>query len=221
MTHPEQIVEILRTRIVGLDVPAGMPLREESLSRELAASRRTVRDALIQLERAGLVDRERNRGARVRSFTAADVADLYQARRAWETFGAAHTGSAPPEATAAVETAFDVLAEVAHTAPDSVRHAELDMAFHAAVAALAQSPRLDRAFGDLREEMTFAIRILQRDEAVSPMRIEADLDEHRAIADAIRDGDAGAAVAAVEAHIRANRARLVRLAQGAAVPVAR
>ena len=218
MTRPEQIVEVLRSRILGLSYPAGAPLREEALAHELGASRRTIRDALITLASSGLVEREPHRGARVRQFQAADVADLYQARRACEGFGAQHAASAPPEATAAVARAFDGLLEVAQASPDSAEHAERDMAFHAAVAALAGSHRLDRAFATLTEEMTFAIRILQRQESESRRDVEDDIAEHRAIAEAIAAGDSAAAIAAVEAHIRVNRARLVLLARQANAP---
>lgn len=218
MTRPEKIVEILRSRILGLEYPAGTPLREEALSRELTASRRTIRDALISLAAAGLVEREPNRGARVRRFQPADVADLYQARRAWETFGAAHADSTSRDAAHTVADAFVTLLTVARERPDSAEHAESDMAFHAAVAALAGSPRLDRAFAALSEEMTFAIRILQRQESGSPRDVEQDIAEHRAIADAVAARDSAAATAAVEAHIRVNRARLVSLAAQASAP---
>lgn len=212
MTRPEEIIEVLRTRILDLAYPPLTPLREESLARELHVSRRTVRDALIALASAGLVDREPHRGARVRGFTAVDIADLYQARRAWETFGAAHADSAAAEGRHAVAAAYAALAEVARDRPDSADHAAMDMAFHARVAALAESPRIDRAFATVAEEMRYAIRLLQRQEAASAHDVEADLAEHRAIADAVAARDAAAAVAAVEAHIRTNRARLMLIA---------
>ena len=218
MARPGEIAEILRGRILDLSYRPGTPLREEALSRELAASRRTVRDALISLAATGLVDREPNRGARVRRFRPADIADLYQARRAWETFGAAHAGDASLEGMDAVTRACADLVDAARSRPDSAEHARRDMQFHAAVAALAGSPRLDRAFAALSEEMTFAIRILQRHEAESPRDVDDDLAQHRAIADAVAGRDAGRAVAAVEEHIRINRARLVALAGQPSAP---
>lgn len=218
MTRPEDIVGVLRSRILDLEYPAGTPLREEALAHEMAASRRTVRDALIALAASGLVEREPNRGARVRRFVPSDVADLYQARRAWETFGAAHAHSAHPEDAAVVARAFVDLLAIAQRDPDSTEHAERDMAFHSAVAALAGSPRLDRAFAALTEEMTFAIRILQRHEAGSPRGYEEDISEHRAIADAVSARDSAAAIAAVEQHIRTNRARLVSVADQPSAP---
>lgn len=218
MTRPEEIVAVLRARILDLEYAAGAPLREEALSRELGASRRTVRDALITLAGSGLVDREPNRGGRVRQFTAADIDDLYQARRAWETFGAAHAGEAEQDGLAAVRSAFTVLEDVARHRPDSAEHAERDMAFHRAVAALAGSPRLDRAVEALTEEMTLAIRILQRAETESALDVEEDLAQHRAIADAVERRDPAGATAAVEQHIVTNRARLLAIAGQAVEP---
>jgi DNA-binding GntR family transcriptional regulator len=218
MVRPDDIVTVLRSRILGLEYGSGTPLREEALAQEFGASRRTARDALITLAAWGLVDREPHRGAHVRTFRPGDVADLYQARRAWETFGASHAATAPPESTHAVTSAYTALVEITRDRPDSTAHAEADMAFHARVAALAQSPRLDRAFSTLGEEMTLAIRILQRDETRSPGDVEADIAEHRAIVDAVAAGDPRAAVTAVEKHIRTNRARLVSLATQLSTP---
>ncbi|MEH3078581.1 MAG: GntR family transcriptional regulator [Quadrisphaera sp.] len=218
MTSPDEIVAVLRARILDLEYPVGAPLREEALSRELGASRRTVREALISLSRSGLVDHVPNRGGRVRRFTAADIADLYQARRAWEAFGAAQAGGAEQGALAAVGEAFAALEQVVRTRADTAEHAERDMAFHRTVAALAGSPRLDRAFAVLTEEMLLAIRILQRAETESALDVEEDLAQHRAIAEAVARRDAASAVAAVEEHIRTNRARLLAIADQPVAP---
>ena len=54
----------------------GEPLREESLAKLHNASRHHVRSALMILERAGTVVRERNKGARVRAYSAREVRQL-------------------------------------------------------------------------------------------------------------------------------------------------
>src|SRR5512133_2531147 len=67
---------------------AGALLRAEPLAERLQTSRTPVREALILLAREGLVDIEPRRGAVVRQFDAADLADLYDVRALIEPYAA-------------------------------------------------------------------------------------------------------------------------------------
>ena len=58
----------------------GQKLPEEELAERFSASRHQVREGLARLERIGIVTRERNRGASVRSFTAEEVRQIYEVR---------------------------------------------------------------------------------------------------------------------------------------------
>lgn len=58
----------------------GARLTEDSLLARFAVTRHSVRQALVQLERMGVVIRERNKGATVRSLTAQEVQDIYAVR---------------------------------------------------------------------------------------------------------------------------------------------
>jgi DNA-binding GntR family transcriptional regulator len=81
--------EILR-KIVAGEYPPGQRLIEESLAREHDVSRTPVREVLALLEGDGLVKRVRNRGAQVMSFTADDIEEIYEIRKALECHCAAH-----------------------------------------------------------------------------------------------------------------------------------
>lgn len=56
----DDVAEVIRTAIFSGQYPPGTPLREMHLARELAVSQKTVRDALVKLERYGLVVRVPN-----------------------------------------------------------------------------------------------------------------------------------------------------------------
>lgn len=63
-------------------------LVEDDLIARFNATRHAVRRALDELEREGLVQRQPNRGARVRDYTRKEIEDLYQIRIALEELAA-------------------------------------------------------------------------------------------------------------------------------------
>lgn len=71
-------------KIVSGKIPAGQRLAEERLGREYHVSRTPIRETLFALERDGLIERSHNCGARVLAFTADDVEQIYEIRRALE-----------------------------------------------------------------------------------------------------------------------------------------
>lgn len=65
--------------IFGRFAPASR-LVEDVLMERYATTRHAVRQALVQLEQAGIVRREKNIGATVRSYTPGEVQDVYEVR---------------------------------------------------------------------------------------------------------------------------------------------
>jgi DNA-binding GntR family transcriptional regulator len=90
---PIQIRDRLRREIFEGVHPPGAPLRELKLANELGVSQATVRDALQQLEAAGLVTRQRNVGTTVTRLTPREVRErvglraLLEVRAAEEAAG--------------------------------------------------------------------------------------------------------------------------------------
>src|SRR3954463_12782659 len=80
VTNTVRARDELREAILAGTLPPGARLRAEPLAERLQTSRTPVREALILLAREGLVDIEPRRGAVVRQFDAADLADLYDGR---------------------------------------------------------------------------------------------------------------------------------------------
>jgi len=74
-------------KIVSGKIPPGQRLREERLGHAYHVSRTPIREALFALERDGLIERAHHCGARVLSFTADDVEQIYEIRRALECLG--------------------------------------------------------------------------------------------------------------------------------------
>ena len=79
-TLEEKIARSIEYDIIFGRLKPGQRLLEENIAEQLSASRHHVRSALAILETAGIVVRERNKGARVQSYTREQVIKLYDMR---------------------------------------------------------------------------------------------------------------------------------------------
>lgn len=76
----EKIVKALEEDIIFGRLAPGARLTEDSLLSRFPVTRHFVRQALVQLEQMGVVVRERNKGATVRSLTPDEVQQIYAVR---------------------------------------------------------------------------------------------------------------------------------------------
>ena len=80
---PEELASIvtaIEDDIIFGRLPPGLRLVEDALMARFSATRHTIRGALGELERIGIVIRERNVGAAVRSYSREEVLEIYQVR---------------------------------------------------------------------------------------------------------------------------------------------
>jgi DNA-binding GntR family transcriptional regulator len=82
----EQVVEQIRMAIIEGRLKPGDHITEAVLTSQLGVSRTPVREALILLEREGLVVSSPNRGSFVRAFTTKDVSEIFSLRTTLENF---------------------------------------------------------------------------------------------------------------------------------------
>ena len=76
----EQIVELVRNRILTGEVPADLPIRQDALAAELGVSKIPLREALARLEQDGLLRSQANRGFFVRTLTTTEAEEVYALR---------------------------------------------------------------------------------------------------------------------------------------------
>lgn len=74
------IVALLEEDIIFGRLAPGARLTEDALMARFGASRHFIRQALVEMERRGVVRRERNVGATVRSYSAEEVRQIYEVR---------------------------------------------------------------------------------------------------------------------------------------------
>lgn len=82
----EQVAEQIRTAIIEGRLRPGDHIIESALTEQLGVSRTPVREALILLEREGLVVSSPNRGSFVRRFTEGEIDNIFSMRTTLEDF---------------------------------------------------------------------------------------------------------------------------------------
>jgi DNA-binding GntR family transcriptional regulator len=92
-TSAIRVHDALRAAILEGEIAPGARLRAEALAERFGTSRTPIREALLMLEREGLVIVEPHRGAIVRSFDPADLLDLYEVRALIEPHAAARAAT--------------------------------------------------------------------------------------------------------------------------------
>jgi DNA-binding GntR family transcriptional regulator len=148
----------LRADIVGEVLAPGDRLAEAAVAKRLGVSRVPVREALVVLEREGLVRFSPTGRAYVRGLTRQDFDELYTMRLALEPLAAR---LAAPHLCA---DPAPLLANVAATARATTiaEITRLDLEFHEAILAAAGNARLLRAWRALRWELGMWLGRLHR-----------------------------------------------------------
>ena len=142
-TSAIRVHDALRTAITDGEIAPGTRLPAEALAERFGTSRTPIREALLMLEREGLVKVEPHRGAIVRSFDPADLLDLYEVRALIEPHAAARAATRVEPGQLDRMRALTAKAERRGTrVADQIAYNE---EFHGIVHDAAQSPRLTTA----------------------------------------------------------------------------
>ena len=205
----------MREVILRGELPAGARLGEVELAERFGVSRTPVREALSRLAAEGLVEIQRNRGARVASWSVEELESVFELRGLLEP---RLTALAVPRATPADPTELDRLAhdmfDVGCPGPaqDLDALVPLNRAFHDRLVALAASPRWPPPWpGPCTRRSCGATST-----PTTRRSLRRSLAHHVEIVAALRAGDADWAHAVMTAHIRNARAVMVRAAGQAA-----
>ena len=84
----DEAYEILKRRILDNEWPAGHLALEQELAAELGMSRTPIREALIRLEKEGLVEVRPRHGMRVLGISAEDMEEIYEILTCLESMAA-------------------------------------------------------------------------------------------------------------------------------------
>lgn len=210
MNTSEHLAASLRRLIASGELPDGARLVERDLAERFAVSRIPLREAIQKLAAEGLVEQYKNRGAVVRTLTAADIDEIYGLRMLLE-------GDAIHRAVQRMDAETLARAELVHRllgeAGAREKQGELNREFHALLYAPCGNQRQLKAIRELRAE----VERYERLQSTLLTDTPSFQHEHADILQACVAGDADRARAMTVAHLTSAQC-LVKNAQRPHVP---
>lgn len=189
--------EKLYEDIIGGRLQPKQRLIELDLAHELGISRAAVRNALLRLEQEGLVEREPNRGARVRLVSEEESLEILEARTALECVVVRHAASnRTPED---IDDLRLILTEMENRLEkgDLLAVSDMNAQLHQRLIEMANHTTISKLLKMLNSQtVRFQFRTI-----LVPGRAGGSLAEHKVIVEAIEAGDPNAAEKAMRAHL--------------------
>jgi DNA-binding GntR family transcriptional regulator len=192
----DEAAAYLRDQITSGNLPAGAPVRPETIAEELGISTTPAREALQALRAEGFLDLAPRRGFTVARIDGNDVRDMFlvQSMVAGE-LAARAASNATPELIARMQQIHDDLISAAKR-DDLAKLEELNHAFHREINLAADAPRL-----------AWVIKLVAR---YAPSRFYASINgwpettvhDHNGLLEAITKRDAEMARAEMVEHVR-------------------
>lgn len=196
-----QVVETLEEDIVFGYLHPRERLVEDDLRARFNLKRHVVRQVLQELEQMGLIERKKNIGALVKSYTAKEVIDLYTAREILETNCVRQiplpVAQEKLDELIAIQRVHDTAA-----AESDLRSAfRANIAFHKTLFALSDNAMLTEMI-EFAAQRAHTIRSLSM---IFPHFLEKARQDHWAMIEALRDGNQERLVALCIDHLIPSR----------------
>jgi DNA-binding GntR family transcriptional regulator len=192
----ESILQRIRIGIVSGHIAPNELLTVPSLSKQLGVSTTPIREALLELSKAGLIEARRNRGFIVRATSPKELQDIFAIRAQLESFAL----SLIPGCTERDQIELNALAHEVETAVkqrDTVGYISADRAFHQALIALADNSKLSQMIMELRNNM----RLYGIETQAGLERQERSVQEHYDLVKMIAAGNYQEASELLTSHI--------------------
>jgi len=87
-TLTSRVYEVLKNKILGMELPPGTRLKDGELAEDLEVSNTPVREAIRQLEKDGLAETIPYQGNFVRKMSREEVCEIYDVRMVLEALAA-------------------------------------------------------------------------------------------------------------------------------------
>lgn len=210
-TAKDRALDYVKAQVLTGAFPGGELISEGDVATALGMSRTPVREAFLRMEAEGLLRLYPQRGALVVPVSPDEVRAVVEARLVLEQFAAGKVIARGPAACAAV---FERLSgelqrqRDAAAAADWREFLDSDRAFHAITLEESGNAILSGFYSSLRDRQ---MRMIGESALRDPNRVMTILDEHRGIAEALRDGDLPRTLQAVRTHL-ASTVRAIGLA---------
>jgi DNA-binding GntR family transcriptional regulator len=197
----ETVTDGIAQIILEGELKPGEKLNEVEIARRLGVSRGPVREAVRQLQEAGLLESQPFRGSFVRALNQREVAEIYTLRSLLESTAVKEAIQLATSADLAeIERALQE-SETAAMSNAKSRMIEADVAFHTAICRAGHNQRITNTFIKLASELRLVHLLMNP----GPERLRAAARSHADILSAIRARGLDRAVSAIRRHISEER----------------
>jgi len=205
----EQVYSALRSGILTGEFAPGSRLIETQLTDWFNVSRTPLREALRQLQKEGLVTADTS-GLQVTTISATEAIELYDCRLVLEKLAVG--GACQYASSQQLKTLEGYVIQAEARDPKDadeqtlLQLLDLDYQFHHLIAESSGNRRLVSLLDQIFDAMALLrIQTLKQNPSVLEIRLE-----HRQVYEAIAQKDAATAIAAIQLHLLASKARVVK-----------
>ncbi|MEU4650629.1 GntR family transcriptional regulator [Nocardia fluminea] len=194
----EMTAEHVRAEILSGALAPGERVGEEALCARLGISRAPVREALRRLAEQGLVEHLPRRGYRVVVWSAHDIVELFEVRRALEQHALTAALPSPDLRLGRVRAALAELT-AADRRKDWVARDDAHRRFHVEIVALAGNRQLDLVYEQILVKLQLAMARNLREETEAGARLEG-VRRHEELLAAVETNDPLRTATALRRH---------------------
>ncbi len=197
----DQVSQAITDGLIDGRFQPGDSLVENELSEMLGISRSPIREALVELQKAGLITKRPGRRAVIRSWSTRDLEELFAIRALLEGYAARLATSRGEELD--VERLREIVVEMRQAADDDnfsglVR---LDLAFHEEIWLLSGNALLQTVLNGLKQQFRLFLTMNWKFHGGAD-RVHAN---HQVVIDALESGNPDTAEEVMKEHIVVER----------------
>lgn len=192
------LTTLIRNAILQGQFSSGQRLIEAELTAQFQATRGAVREALVQLDGEGIIEREHNRGARVRPISVKEAIEITEARAVLEGLCAAKAAAGMSDAERQSLRGIGERMRDAVVGGDVVAYSSIAQDLHTRVREIARQATVAAVLERLRYQSVryhFSVALL-------PGRPSVGLREHLDVIEAITCGSPDEAEACMRNHLQ-------------------
>jgi DNA-binding GntR family transcriptional regulator len=194
----DQAYRLIKEAILAYQFKPGDPLVEADLASQLGISKTPVRDALLELEKEGLVTKILFKGTYVSEVTPDDVKQIFEIRAVLEGLAA---GLAAAHWSGSESSAAQILLaqqEAAAREGNLALSSQMNKQFHELVIQRANNRMLASMLRNLDDHL----RRYRTISSYQKGRLEKSVAEHQQVLQALKQNDAAGAETLMRAHLR-------------------